>query len=156
MRPRRRRFGTRIAPWLACVLVTLLATACRRGEIAPEPAGGGSPKTIEHLMQRGLKPHRAGIMELLRIEPSADEDWRSLEAHATVLHDSSFELMQTEVYTQRDPYPDPVWTLAASNLNRRSRELLQSIETKDLPAAQSALRGIGETCGACHRECTAP
>jgi cytochrome c556 len=107
--------------------------------------GKTRPATTKQLMQGMVKPHGEAIKQALQDAPKDDKGWDALAAHAAVLNEASYVLMED------GRSPDEKWEDATVKyLRAGSEQLLAAIEKHDIGGVKTAFGATMRSCKACH------
>jgi len=128
----------------AVVCVLVLAGATVQAQVKK---GKSRLLTTEQLMAGTVKPHCDALKKGLEIAPADDKAWQKLAAHAALLNEASYTLMDD------DRCPDQVWSDAATkHLRQGSADLVKALGAKDQAGAKSAFGAMTKSCKACHEK----
>ena len=132
------------------VLPAVVVAALVLGAISSQPtvadAKYQSIASVEQLMSGLVKPQNVEIRKALRGSPD-EKTWHKIEAQAAVLAEAG-QLLQMGKRAKKDS----VWVEAATRLTQSSAAVLAAAEKKDAKAAMAAVKGIGSSCGQCHKK----
>lgn len=127
---------------LALAVVLVAAVGVAQAQVKK---GKTRAMTTGQFMKQVIKPQCESLKKGLDAAPANDEAWAALAAHAAVLNEGSYLLMDDG----RCPYG--IWAEAASKLLRQgSADVLSAVDVKDLAAAKEAFGRMTKACGSCH------
>lgn len=107
--------------------------------------GATRPLMTKHLMSGVVKPFGGELRKAIAAAGSEEKAWEDVVKFAGLLNEASHVLMADK------RCPDKVWADACKIMETRTLEVLAAAKKKDAAAAAAAAKGIGKSCGTCHK-----
>ncbi len=117
----------------------------------PEPStakiqkGEKRPLLTKHLMSGLVKPFSGDLRKAIGEAKTDPEAWDDVIKLASLLNESSYIMMADK------RCPDKVWADACKTLDTATKAVIKAANKKDAAAAGEAAKGIGKSCGSCHK-----